>query len=454
MSRMNVLLIAVDDLRPAINAMGDARAITPHLDRFVNRSVAFTNAHCQQPICTASRACAMTGCRPDTTHVHQLETKLQDVRPDLPTLPRVFRDAGYRTISLGKVYHHDHDDLASWTTRIDLPQIIFPTHALPENVEQNRRWREAVARGDRSVPRAPAFECADLPDSAYSDFHLAAATIEQLKARHEAPFLIAAGFAKPHLPFTCPKRYWDLYDRDALARAVPSSPLVNPAPATVHNFGELRQYQHIPADPNPLDDAQRAELIHGYYACVSYLDAQIGKVLDAVESLGLADSTVIGLFADHGLILGEYAMWAKHTPLDAATRVPLILRDPRLSTNGQRCGRIVELIDLFPTLTELCDVPTPATVQGRSLAPLMSVPTHEWTEAAFSQFPRLHWTSQSVRTPRFRYTRWRERAGQQPDQRELYDFAASPIEERNVIDDPAYANDVAHLSRLLDAQHA
>ncbi len=204
MSKMNVLMIAVDDLRPAIAALGDRRAITPNLDRLVNRSIGFTQAHCQHPICTASRACALTGCRPDRTGVHRLNTLLTDANPMLATLPQTFRNAGYRTISFGKVYHHGNDDPAGWSSRPDEPKVVFPTHVLPENVAQNQRWHQ-THNTDPAVRRAPSTECADVPDNAYVDPQLTDTGIEAIYQSDPAPFLIAVGFTKPHLPFTCPE---------------------------------------------------------------------------------------------------------------------------------------------------------------------------------------------------------------------------------------------------------
>ncbi len=212
----------------------------------------------------------------------------------------------------------------------------------------------------------------------------------------------------------------------------------------------------IPSTPTAVDAAKRAELIHGYYACVSFLDAQIGKLLDGLDASGKADETIVCLWADHGLMLGEYQMWAKHTLLDAATRVPLIIRDPRIAANGTRCTKLVELIDLFPTLTEICGLNTPETVQGTSLLPLLKDPTARWKDVVFSQFPRdmNRRRGRSVRTPTRRFTRWRDPSGIDPDQIELYDMTDDSIETKNVVNDPAYASDVASLSRLLDQQQA
>lgn len=448
-------MIAVDDLRPAIAALGDPRAITPHLDRLVNRSIGFTQAHCQHPICTASRACALTGCRPDRTRVHLLDTLLSDANPTLATLPQTFRAAGYRTISLGKVYHHATDDPAGWTNRPLAPKVVFPTHVLPENVALNQQWT-LTRKTDPSVRRAPSTECADVPDDTYVDPQLASAAVDAINAADTTPFFIAVGFTKPHLPFTCPKKYWDLYDRDELARSVPHEALIDPAPATVHDWGELRHYADIPSAPADVDPAKRAELIHGYYACVSFLDACVGQLLDGLDASGKADETIVCLWADHGLILGEYRMWAKHTLLDAATRVPLIISDPRLATNGQRCDKLVELIDLFPTLVDLCDLPLPTTVQGTSLRPLLKQPTAAWKDVVFNQFPRNldRKLGRSVRTPTRRFTRWRDPRGIDPDQVELYDMTCDAIETQNVANDPAYADDVASLTRVLDQQQA
>jgi iduronate 2-sulfatase len=444
---MNVLMIVIDDLRPAIAALGDARAVTPSLDRFVRSGVGFTQAHCQHPICTASRASALTGCRPDTTRVHLLNTRLRDVRPDLPTIPRVFRQAGYETVTVGKVYHHAYDDPEGWTRHVPVPQMIQPTHALPEN-----RALNDLRRADPEHVRmwGPPTECAELPDEAYSDFHIAARATEALTDVRGRPFFVAAGFAKPHLPLTCPKRYWDLYNRAALAAAVPHEPLVNPAPATIHEWGELRQYAGMPRDPDDVTPAQRAELIHGYYACVSYLDAQIGRLLDALDALGLRESTIVCLWADHGLILGEYGMWAKHTLLDAATRVPLAIRDPRRPSPGRTCDRVVELLDVFPTLAELADLPKPPTPEGCSLVPLLVDPAANRDERALSQYPRSRTVrGRSVRTPTLRFTRWWDESGAQPDQVELYDMTGRGFETVNVVDDPARRDDVARLSVMV-----
>ncbi len=440
-SRPNVVFIAADDLRTDLAAYGHPQAFTPNLDALAQRGVRFDRAYCQQAVCNPSRASVLTGLRPDVLRVWDLRTHFRDTLPDAVTLPQHFRAHGYRTISLGKVFHNQgvrqrpvtpFSDPVSWSE--------------PPEFAEGAHWQDWVVPGQPGLPsrRGGATQCLDVPDEAYFDGQIAAAAVRRLQSlRNEGqPFFLAVGFWKPHLPFNAPKRYWDHYDRAQLA---PPSSVLPPdgAPALAsHSSPELRSYEGIPKE-GPIPPEQVAELRHGYLAAVSFLDAQVGRVLAALRELGLEESTIVVFWSDHGFHLGESALWGKSTNYERDTRVPLIIAAPGHETAGASTRALVELVDLFPTLTDLCGLPTPPGLAGVSLSSILRKPSLPGKAYAVSQHPRPYFNGEmsvmgySLRSADYRYIEWRSIASGAIVAQELYEANWSAAEHRNLISDPS-----------------
>lgn len=451
--RPNILFIAVDDLRPAIGAYGDARAVTPNIDRLAASGSVFLRAYCQQAVCSPSRISLLTGLRPDTTGIYDLETHHRDrVSAELAVLPEYFRAQGYQTVGRGKIFHGKLDDPRAW----DSPPSDFSRLGSPYALPENRK--PPAGESGRGAKRGPAWEKADVPDETYADGRLAGDAADYLRHRRPAdrPFFLAVGFLKPHLPFNAPAKYWELHDPARLP--APFAPAASAdAPAWVSQPGwELRaNYTGMPADnATPVPEETARLLRHGYYAAVSYVDAQIGKVLDALEETGLADNTVVVLWGDHGFHLGDHGTWCKHTNFEIAVHAPLILRAPGRG-EGARVTATVELLDVYPTLVELAGLPAPSHLEGRSLAPFLDDPSRRADRPAFSQYPRGDAGSAdrvmgySVATEKWRYTEWLRLEDGRVAWRELYDLTAGPDAARDLAREPAFAPVVAEHSALL-----
>jgi arylsulfatase A-like enzyme len=453
-ARMNVLFVAVDDLRPELGCYGVKGIRSPAIDRLAARGTVFERAYCQQAVCSPSRTSLLTGCRPDTTRVYDLETHFRKNLPDVVTLPQHFKSHGYFTRSVGKIFHGGLDDAPSWSE--PPPKAGRPMYALPANKElvarkieaaKDREFKTASARYNAMT--GPSTECADVADNAYSDGAIADAAIEMLRAAKDKPFFLAVGFLKPHLPFIAPKTYWDLYRRDAIAAAPNPFAPDGASRFALPDWGELRAYSDIPRT-GPLPEEQARVLKHGYYACVSYMDAQLGRVLDELDRLGLRETTVVVLWGDHGWKLGDHGAWCKHTNFEIDTRAPLICAAPGRKGAGRPSRALVEFVDLYPSLCELAGLPLPPHLEGTSFTPLLDAPDRPWKPAAFSQYPRGPVMGHTMRTDRFRFTRWIAKDGTE-SARELYDHRADPQENRNIAEAPGNRAQVAELTAQMQA---
>ncbi|MEP4079553.1 sulfatase [Haloferula sp.] len=399
-SRPNILFIAIDDLRPELGCYGSKIALTPHIDRLAGGGLLFNRAYCQQPICGPSRASLMCGARPDAIKVTKNATYFRDMNPDLVTLSQNFIANGYDAIRIGKIFHKpDHADLGtSWNRPAEDPGLKKPViYALLENRKiqaQNKKSLEAKYGPGISATglvQGPAYESADVPDTAYRDGYNAAsavATLRQLSKNSDKPFFLGLGFYKPHLDFIAPEKYWKLYDREAIPLATETAPPKDGAAMGLHASFELRVRDGIPKS-GTIDPELSRTLRHAYLACASYIDAQVGLVLNALDEGGLRDNTIVVLWGDHGWHLGEMGVWGKATNYEIATRVPLIVSvPPRFkAAKGATSDALVELVDLYPTLCELTGVPIPSHVEGTSFKPLLTNPERPWKAAAFTQFP-------------------------------------------------------------------
>ncbi|HEV7282982.1 MAG TPA: sulfatase [Pirellulaceae bacterium] len=441
--RPNVLLICVDDLKPNLRCYGDELAKSPHLDALAKRSVVFDRAYCNQAVCAPSRNALLTGLRSTTLGIYDLGTNFRKSRPDAATLPQWFKQHGWRTEALGKIFHvghGNHEDPASWSVPHWKADVI--AYALPESRSNAGLTREEALFAGRSaqgLPRGAAYESADVEDEAYPDGALAEEAIRRLQSASEKPdepFFLALGFVKPHLPFCAPKKYWDLYDRDRFELAEVRQPPEG-SPSYAPQFGgELRQYRDIP-EKGPLDDDLQRTLIHGYYACISYMDAQLGRVVDELDRLGLAENTVIVLWGDHGWHLGDHGMWCKHTNYEQAARIPLMIAAPGAKT-GSRSGGLVESVDLYPTLCDLARLPRPDGLDGQSLTPTLRDPAAATKDHIVHVFPRHApgvgpVIGRAVRTERHRLVEWKK-PGAPPEsaELELFDYQEDPLERKNL----------------------
>lgn len=426
-AKTNVLLICVDDLKPTLGCYGDSFAKTPHTDRLARRGVLFEAAYCNQAVCSPSRNALMTGLRPQTLGIYELSTNFRKAAPDAVTLAQHFRQQGYRTEAMGKIFHKGHgntEDAASWTIPHWTPKA--PTYALPESTANMREGRNGM--------RGPATESAPVADDTYADGQTALEAVKRLQAAAQKPgepFFIAVGFIRPHLAFVAPQKYWDLYD----SAAVPMPQVTEPpagAPAYAGQFGgELRQYSDMPPQGD-IDPAATRRLIHGYYAATSYMDAQLGLVLDALDQSGLTENTHIVLWGDHGWHLGDHRFWCKHTNYEQAARIPLILAGPGI-TAGAKTQALVETVDIYSTLAELAGLPAREGLDGLSFAPVLKDPAQAARQSVIHVYPRNNLLGRAIRTARHRMVEWKK-PGSPADtaEFELYDYQADPLETKNL----------------------
>lgn len=461
--RYNVLLIAVDDLRPTLGCYGAHQIQSPHLDALAAGGTLFERAYVMQAVCAPSRTCLLTGRRPDTTLVYDLQTHFRKALPDIVTLPQHFKNHGYHTQAVGKVYHSSLDDAPSWSAKTwpssNAPKVLprpsgqgsiieepteFPGGANEPKSDVSRK----VEAGKRSQ-RGPPWESPDVADDQFGDGRTALRAVELLNELKDRRFFLAVGFYKPHLPFVAPKRYFDLYPPEKIALAAnPQSPL-GLTQYSLTSFGELRTYAGVP-QKGPIGDEQARDLIRAYFAATTYTDALIGQVLSELKRLGLDRNTIVCVWGDHGWKLGEHGSWSKHTNFEIDTRAPLIFRVPDQQRVGTKTKALAEFVDVYPTLAELCGLPTPDGVEGSSLAPSIADPDRPGKKAAFSQYPRGEIMGYSMRTDRYRYTEWQDKQGKAVA-RELYDHLTDPEENVNAVEDEANRKVVAELEKQLHA---
>jgi len=449
-AKPNVLLICVDDLKPALGCYGDALAKSPHLDRLAARGVRFDRAFCNQAVCSPSRNSLMASLRPQTLGIYDLPTHFRKAAPDAVTVGQYFKRHGYRTEGLGKIFHTGHgniDDADSWSVPSWRPK--GGGYALPASTEGARESKTGV--------RGAAYESADVPDNQYSDGMIADEAIERLraaKAKAGEPFFLAVGFLKPHLPFVAPKKYWDLYDRSAFKLAQPQTPPAGAPSYAPQSGGELRNYKDMPASGRLPDDLQRT-LIHGYYAATSYMDAQAGRVLAELDRLGLAANTIVVLWGDHGWHLGDHGIWCKHTNYEQAARIPVLVAGPGVKA-GAKTTSLIETVDIYPTLAELAGLPAPTGLDGRSFAATLRDPAAPHRDHAIHVYPRSApdkgaVLGRAIRTERHRLVEWKK-PGAAPDtaEFELYDYQTDPLETKNLA---AEQPEVVAKLRALLAKH-
>ncbi|WP_407652605.1 sulfatase [Aporhodopirellula aestuarii] len=496
--RPNILFLAIDDLRPELGCYGSEIAITPNLDKLASQGLLFNRAYCQQAICSPSRASLMTGARPDTIGVVENYAYFRELNPDIVTLPQHFIANGYEAVYSGKIFHNDPtaDQDKSWSRKPTRPKVkrinTAGGYALPENQAIWRTNKEVLdakygtAIAGSGLIHGPAYEAADVPDNTYEDGYntdSAIATLKELVSDQDKPFFLGLGMKKPHLEFIAPKRYWDLYDPNDIPLAEHTTPPENGAAMGLHPSFELRVRDGIPKH-GPIDEEMSRTLKHAYLACVSYVDAQLGRMIDALDEAGVRENTIIIVWGDHGWHLGDMGIWGKATNYDIATRVPLMIWTPDMpeSVRGSKTDALVELVDMYPTLCELAGIAQPEHLEGHSFHPLIRDPNLPWKTAAFSQFPNpalrewaanplsagmretffgpliqeveeriieqqgdkwdrdlfeTHLMGYTMRTDRYRLVVWQDyrNALADPIDIELYDHQSDPSETVNIADD-------------------
>jgi len=448
--KLNVLFIAIDDLRPELGCYGQP-VKSPHIDRLASEGMLFERAYVQVALCMPSRVSMLTGCRPDTTGVVDFSVRFRSVLPNVVTLPQHFKDNGYHAAALGKIFHND--DKASWSEPLFKSQRAeddyhteFGRKVLAWTKEDHRRLTYVWDLGDGITktkrPGGLPWEAPIIPDNAVRDGQLADAAVARLKELKDRPFFLAVGFHKPHLPFIAPKKYFDLYDRDAIEPANNPFPPTDAPKYATYNWNDLRHYYGIP-DVGPVSAEQARDLKHAYYACVSFVDAQVGRVLAELDRLKLREKTVVVLWGDHGWQLGEHGMWDKHSNFETSTRIPLIVSAPGFKPGRTRA--LVESVDLYPTLAELTGLSRDSDLEGHSFVSLLGDPDKQWKTAVFSQYRRVipgygkiaRGMGYSMRTDRYRLTEWRV-SGTDFREYELYDHQADPQENVNLANRPSH----------------
>ena len=417
----NVLCIIVDDLRPLLGCYGHPEVYTPNIDKLAERGMLFNRAYCQYPLCSPSRTSFLTGLRPDTTRVLDNKTDFREKIPDVVTLPQHFKLHGYHTQSVGRVFHLPRlqDDENSWSA---------PS------------WRPTWIRSNREI--TPSWQALDVADDELQDGKTAKRAVEVLVQIQNRQFFLTVGFYKPHLPYNAPKKYYELYagtETFNLPASPPSTQSVEPP-----RWNEIRPYADIPSGTAPFSDEKTLELIRAYAAATSYTDAQVGRVLQQLETLGLMENTVIAFYGDHGYHLGENQTWGKNIVFDTSLRTPLLFHVPGETSAGEKNEALVELVDIYPTLCEACQLPTPVALEGISMLPVIKNPNRAWKTAVFSR----KGTRRSIRTERYRYT---EHGSGPKRSLELYDYQADPSETVNIAPHPENAALVAQLSERLRA---
>ena len=503
-TKPNILFIAVDDLKPLLGCYGNTLVKSPNIDRLAKMATVFDKNYCQQAICGPTRASIMTGTRPDATKIWNLTTQMREANPNTLTLPQYLISQGYTTSGIGKIYHPSSAiggvDPVSWSIpylkskESDFPaEFGIPANGqyqlpetkdrmTPEIIAERKKQSKDLAANDENPKsiKGPSTECMDVPDNAYQDGVNALLAKEQIikLSKDNKPFFMAVGFSKPHLPFVAPKKYWDLYKREEMPIAPFQEHSKNGPLIAYHQSGELRNYLDIPEFATLPADSLRIglqlekqrELIHGYHAAISYMDAQVGILLNTLEELGTLDNTIIVLWGDHGWHLGDHDLWHKHTNFEQATRAPLIIAGPGIKAG--KTSSLTEFVDVFPTICDLAGISIPKNLDGKSLKPLMLNNKTKGKEYSISQYPRklkklemikkgytdAKMMGYSLRTDKYRYTIWMNNFTSkdtfnesQVYASEMYDCVKDPLEKINVVNDKNYTSISASLKSKMIA---
>ena len=474
-AKKNILFIAIDDMKPILGAYGDNFAISPNIDKLAEQGVVFNNNHCQYAVCGPSRASLLSGQRPDQTKILDLKTLIRDKKPNVTTLPQYFKQNGYNTYGIGKIYDprsvDNKQDVKSWTKYTYMSDLkyhegydapVLGYYQNPENLKILAKFRkEAEEKGltGKAVEKylrkhyKVAWEKADVPDDAYEDGAIVNGGIELLKeaAKQDKPFFLAVGFKRPHLPFNAPTKYWDMYDESKVPLSLNQEKSEDGFDLAYQPSWELSSYKVPGYTYKEIDGVIRIPqeiqrtMIHGYYAATTYVDTQVGKLMAELKKEGLDKNTIVILWGDHGWHLGDHSLWNKHTDFEQATRSPMIIYDPSIAKKI-KVNSPTEFVDIYPTLCDLAGISQPKNLSGTSLRPLIDGSKDRVKEYAISEITRGKVIGYTLRNDRYRYTAW---VGPDPINtkklkenkiigEELYDYKVDPLERKSYIHDPEY----------------
>lgn len=464
----NILLLLVDDLKPTLGVYGDPVAQSPNIDRLAEKGMTFKYAYCNQAVCMASRYNLLLGARSTSTGIYNFGVEFRDEYPDAITLPQFFMNVGYHTEAIGKVFHIGHgntNDEASWSIPHHKEKVI--EYLLPESTNRKLTREEAFFQNsqmfiedlppNKELPRGAAWENPDVLDDAYADGRVASHAIDRLRELSKnpnKPFFLAVGFARPHLPFCAPQKYWDLYNPEKLPMPVNEEQPIGAPDCALKRKGEIVQFFPIPEEEEGLySDSLKRKLIHGYYASMSYMDAQLGRVIDELELLGLDENTIIVLWGDHGWHLGDHGTWTKHTNFEQATRIPLVFVAPGVTTPGSTTDQLAETVDIYTTLSDLAGLEKPHVQQpidGTSLVPVLKDGTKRIKDHAYHAYIRQGYLGEAVRNQQYRMVRWTHTNDNSKEVLyELYDYKNDPHETQNWA--TIKKDKVSELEKLLDS---
>ena len=434
----NIIFIAVDDLRPQLNCYGKNQIISPNIDELASISFIYDNAVCNFPVCGASRASLLTGLRPNKNRFKSFKTRMDEDANDILTIGEWFKSNDYFTLSLGKISHNTNDSPESWSIPAWRGEKNWRDYQTKENI--------IAAETNNNNGAAKAFEIGESLNDIYADTKMINKAIKKLDelTEKEQPFFMALGFLKPHLPFNAPKKYWDLYDEKDIELASNRYQPENSPNISMHKYGELRKYTNIPSDFNKdIPDSTQKKLIHGYYACVSYIDNELGKLIKHLKKLDIYDNSIIVLLGDHGLQLGEHNLWAKHCNYQTSLKVPLIIKYPN-QKKQKRISSVVELLDIYPTLCDLSNIDRPDHLQGKSLLTINKIDPKN-----LNGYSKYH-GGETVTTIEKSYTEWRKN-NEDMKANMMYDLDKDPNENLNISKNKENISLIEDFQYLLDS---
>ena len=448
-NKLNVILILVDDLKPTLGIYSDSLSKSPNINQLAKEGLRFNLAYANQAVCAPSRYNLLLGKRSTSTGLYRFGVNFRDVYPEIETLPQIFKNNGYHTESIGKVFHVGHgniNDEDSWSVPHHGEKVI--EYILPKSNNGELTREEAYFENYNlyskekidvnTLPRGAAWESPDVLDEAYADGRVARHTINRLRYLSEnknQPFFLAIGFVRPHLPFSVPKKYWDLYEKDKLPLPQFEKPPKDAPNYAVKRGGEINNFKPIDPSKIQLSKELKRNLIHGYYASISYMDEQMGRVMKEVKKLKLDKNTIIVLWGDHGWHLGDHGIWTKHTNYEQATRIPLIIKAPGYTIKNSECNQTVETVDLYPTLTDLADLnrKTPIhKLDGKSLRPIIKDSLVNIKDHIYHSYIRKGNLGEAIRNKRYRMIRWTNLKNREKVEYELYDYNKDPEERVNI----------------------